>query len=177
MMKKFVNTLVTGEKIITQIFLFLIIILVFVAAVARRVGYPLVWSVDLAQLLFAWTCFLGADLALQQDRHIGVDIFVRWLPKRVYGVILFCSYVLILGFLGIIMIFGTYLAFKNSHRLFNGMPISYSWATISAPVGCLLLARTIIGKMIGLTKPAVSTLHLQKKSLDSNTIPYVESSE
>jgi TRAP-type transport system small permease protein len=177
MMKKFVNTLVSGEKIITQIFLFLIIILVFVAAVARRVGYPLVWSVDLAQLLFAWTCFLGADLALQQDRHIGVDIFVRWLPKRVYTVIVFCSYVVILGFLGIIMIFGTYLAFKNSHRLFNGMPISYSWATISAPVGCLLLARTIIGKMIGLTKPAISNVHLQKKSLDSNTIPYAESPE
>lgn len=177
MMKKFTNTLFAVEKISTQIFLFLIIILVFVAAVARRVGYPLVWSVDLAQLLFAWTCFLGADLALQQDRHIGVDILVRYLPKRVNTVIVFCSYGVILGFLGIIMIFGTYLAFKNSHRLFNGMPISYSWATISAPVGCLLLARTIIGKMIRIIKPATSNVHPQKESLDSRTMSYAESSE
>jgi TRAP-type C4-dicarboxylate transport system permease small subunit len=34
------------------------------------------------------------------------------------------------------------------------MPISYSWATISAPVGCLLLSITIIEKLIGILSPS-----------------------
>ena len=151
-LRKILDCIRSFERQISKIFLFFIIILVFVASIFRTrfINYPLVWSVDMAQLLFVWVCFFGADIALQQDRHIGVDIITRYLPEKVTDIIKFCSYVLILGFMIIVIYYGTYLALKNSHRLFNGMPISYSWATISAPVGCLLLSITIIEKMVEL---------------------------
>ena len=33
---------------------------------------PIIWSVEIAQLLFVWRCALSADLALQGSRHWGL---------------------------------------------------------------------------------------------------------
>ena len=52
--------------------------LVFIAAVMRFFGHPLIWSVDLAQLLFIWLCFVGATRAMRQRSHLGVDFLVRF---------------------------------------------------------------------------------------------------
>ena len=43
-----------------------IVILVFVASVMRYFDYPLIWSVDMAQLLFIWLCFVGATKAMRK---------------------------------------------------------------------------------------------------------------
>jgi TRAP-type C4-dicarboxylate transport system permease small subunit len=112
-LRKILDVLRDSERKISQILLFLIIVLVFTASIFRTFGHPIVWSVDMAQLLFVWLCFLGADIALQHNCHIGVDILTRALPKKINTVIVFCSYLLILGFLVIIVIFGTYLALKK----------------------------------------------------------------
>ena len=45
--------------------------LVFVAAVMRFYGHPLVWSIDLAQLLFIWLCFLGASRAMREHSTLS----------------------------------------------------------------------------------------------------------
>ena len=42
-----------------------IVALVFVAAIMRFFDHPLIWSVDLAQLLFIWLCFFGAARAMR----------------------------------------------------------------------------------------------------------------
>jgi TRAP-type C4-dicarboxylate transport system permease small subunit len=163
------------EKKVGQVVMALIVLLVFVASIFRTIGYPLVWSVDLAQLLFVWVCFLGADIGLQQDRHIGVDILTRALPQKLNQVITFVSYLLILGFLIIVIGFGTYLAFKNTHRLFNGMPISYSWATISAPFGCLLLGITIIEKMTAILRTSGVFVKNAENSDSGQSVNEIES--
>lgn len=41
-----------------------ITVLVFIAAVMRFFGHPLIWSVDLARLFFIWLCFIGAARAM-----------------------------------------------------------------------------------------------------------------
>ncbi len=145
-MNKFNQTINKIEVKLSQILLIFIIIFVFAAALLRWVGMPLVWSVDLAQLLFVWICFIGADIALQKDRHIGVDYLTRTFPLRMRNIVLLSSYALIAAFLGLIAVFGTYLAIINHHRQFSGMEFSYSWATSSAPLGCLLMIRTLIVK-------------------------------
>ncbi len=155
-MQKYLTMLRVFEKNLSMFFMFLIVALVFGASLLRTLGYPLIWSIDIAQLLFVWVCFLGADIALQQDKHIGVDILTRFFPEKFNRIVTICSYAMIFGFLAIVIVFGTHLALNNSHRQFNTMTISYSWVTMSAPVGCLLLAITVIEKMIGLLKPAKS---------------------
>ncbi|MCA4910727.1 MAG: TRAP transporter small permease, partial [Methylobacterium sp.] len=47
------------EDVVSKILLAAITLLVFVAAVSRSIGTPVVWSDDFAQLLFVWLCVLG----------------------------------------------------------------------------------------------------------------------
>ncbi len=51
------------------------IVTVFLQVFARNVlKIPLVWTLDVAQLLFAWCIFLGAALALRWDAHYNLDM-------------------------------------------------------------------------------------------------------
>lgn len=43
----------------------------------------LVWSVEVVQLTFPWFIMAGAVLAAQHHRHIGVELFIALIPKRV----------------------------------------------------------------------------------------------
>ena len=135
------------ERRLSEILLLFMVVFVFIAASLRWFGYPLVWSVDLAQLLFIWISFIGADIALQNNKHIGVDILTRNLPEKVYKKIKFISYLLMLIFLILVAYYGTYLAIMNYKRQFSGWEFSYSWATSAAPVGCILMIRTLIKKI------------------------------
>ncbi|MCX7787685.1 MAG: TRAP transporter small permease [Spirochaetes bacterium] len=147
-MKNFDPLITNLEKKICQVFLIFIILFVFCAALLRWFGYPLVWSIDLSQLLFVWVCFLGADLALQQDKHIGVDILVRMFPQRVQKTLALPLIGAIILFLAIVGGYGAYLAIINYRRQFSGLELSYSWATASVPVGSLLMIRTLVKKFV-----------------------------
>ncbi len=64
------------EELFVSIGLSMLILLVFLAAVLRFFGIDMSWSTDLAQLTFAWVCFVGADLALARNKHMGVDMLI-----------------------------------------------------------------------------------------------------
>lgn len=151
------NYVVKSEKIISEILLGAIIILVFAAAALRVIHKPIVWSVDFAQLLFVWVCFLGADLAMEKDKHIGVDLVTNRLPKNVQRNFRLISNLLAIAFLGIIAVYGTRLAIINVKDQFSGMEMSHSWATASAPVGCILMIRTLLKKTVGLFRASAGT--------------------
>ena len=74
------SILVWIEDAFGKLLLAAIVLLIFFAAIARNAGYPLIWSVDMAQALFVWLCFTGAVKALRQRAHIGVDYFVQKMP-------------------------------------------------------------------------------------------------
>ena len=84
--------------------------LVFTAALMRFFGHPLIWSVDMAQLLFIWLCFFGSNKAMREKSHLGMEVLVKYLPYGLrLAVELACS-VLTLVFLGAIAKLGFDLA-------------------------------------------------------------------
>jgi TRAP-type C4-dicarboxylate transport system permease small subunit len=131
------------EEFCVSVFLVFLIVLVFFAAIFRFVGVDVIWSIDVAQMLFAWTTFLGADLALHKHKHIGVDLLVSRLPNVIQRTILFFLYFLMLIFLGVIVFYGTQLCIVNYQRFFYTLPISYSFVTAAGPVGSLLMFLTV----------------------------------
>lgn len=117
--------------------------LVFVAAVMRFLGTPLIWSVDLAQLLFIWLCFLGACRAMRQQAHLGVDFLVRLLPyKRRLLVETGLAAVIIL-FLLTLSWHGYLLTVLNMERIFGDSGLSYAFVTSAVPAGCIFLAISV----------------------------------
>ncbi len=58
--------------------------LVFVNVLCRFIlNTPLVWSDELASLLFAWLTFVGAYVGSRSRSHIAIDTLVIFLPQTV----------------------------------------------------------------------------------------------
>ncbi len=126
-----------------------IVVLVFVAAVGRSFGHPLVWSVDVAQLLFIWVCFLGANRALRLKTHIGVDLFVRALPRSLRHWVELALAAVTLAFLIALAVSGYKLTVLNWQRVYGDSGISYAWVTAAVPIGAAMLAITLVGHIVG----------------------------
>ena len=149
-----------------------LILLVFLAAIFRFFGIDMSWSTDMAQLIFAWVCFIGADLAMQEDKHTGVDVLIDKFPLKIKNIIYLINNVLILGFLIFLVVYVINLCLMNINRMFNTIPISYSFVTASVPVGSLLMVRTIIKKLIVSIRNTLKSnyTHLEKISNEGGDI-------
>lgn len=118
--------------------------LVFVASIMRFFGHPLIWSVDMAQLLFVWLCMFGSNKAMREKSHLGMEVLVTRLNyKRRFWLEVFCT-VLIIAFLLILVSEGWKLTMLNKERLFSDSTLSYAWVTASVPAGCVLLIATLV---------------------------------
>lgn len=124
-------------------FLLGMVALIFLGGVARMAGYPLNWTGDVATALFAWACFLCADIAWRRDGLMAVEVLTSRLPPAVQRVLRLANHALICAFLLYVVGYGTWLAWISRARSFQGMPeVSYSWVTLSFPVGALMLLVT-----------------------------------
>lgn len=135
------------EEWLVSLFIVAVTVLVFAGGVARTIGHPLNWATDLSLLLMAWIVFLGGDLALRTVGFISVTLLATRLPAILQRILYYLFNAIAIVFLAIVGVFGMVLATENTDRLYQTLGISYSWAALSAPVGCLLLMITVIRKM------------------------------
>ena len=88
--------------------------------------------------LFAWACFLCADIAWRNDALMSIELVTRRLPPRWREAVTRLNYALIAAFLVYVVVAGIHLAWISRARSFQGIPeISYSWVTASLPAGGL----------------------------------------
>ena len=72
-----------GERWIGIALLAVIVACIFGQVVSRYAfGLPLVWVEELSTYAFIWCVFIGASLALKQNRHIKILSFVSRLPQN-----------------------------------------------------------------------------------------------
>lgn len=136
------------EVAISVVLLAVITFLVFIAALMRFFGHPLTWSVDMAQLLFIWLCFFGADKAMRDKSHLGMEVLVKYLHyRRQLWLELICG-VIVIAFLLVLAVEGYKLTMLNRERTFGDSTLSYAWVTAAVPVGCLLLAFSLACNMV-----------------------------
>ena len=137
-----------AEETLVAFFVAAITFLVFSSAIARFLGHPINWAPDTAMLLLSWVVFLGADSALRRADFIRVDVLLLRFPVKFQKFLYYLYYIIVIAFLILIVRFGVPLALENTKRNFQALTISYSWATISAPIGAFLMVITIVLKMI-----------------------------
>ena len=113
--------------------------LVFVSAIARTVGKPLNWATDISLLLFAWMVFLGGDIVVRDTNMISVDLLKSKFPPYIQKALNIIFYIAILAFLAVLVYYSGPLLRRNWKRLFQVLPISYGWCTLSVPVGAALM--------------------------------------
>jgi TRAP-type C4-dicarboxylate transport system permease small subunit len=136
------------EAVVAASFLLLMVVLIFLGGMARMAGTPLNWTTDIATCLFAWACFLCADIAWRKDGLMAIGLVPARLGPVGARLLDRVNLLLIAAFLVFVVVAGTHLAWVSRARTFQGIPgISYSWVTASLPVGAALLLLTTILKL------------------------------
>ena len=147
-MKKIYKYICICEALLVKVLFVILVALVFIAAFTRYIGYPINWSVDIAQCLFAWCTFLAADIAMRKDKLMKVDFVVAKLSEKKRNIIEYTNLFIILIFLASLLVFGIWLSYTTRFRSFQGIPgFSYTWVTLSVPVGGGLMLITTILKI------------------------------
>ena len=123
-------------------------LVIFFAALARSFDYPINWAQDLSLFLFAWCVFLSADAAMRADKLVSVDLLVNIFSAKWRTRITVMNYIIILLFLVALVWYGVRLSFLTRTRVFQGIPgFSYTWVTLSIPVGASFQTLTVILKL------------------------------
>ncbi len=145
-MRAIYRVLLSLEAILAGTLLLAMAGLIFAGGVARLMHHPINWTIDLSTCFFAWACFFCADIAWRRDSLMSLKALHDWLPGGARRGLDMANYLLIAAFLVYLIYSGVQLSWVSRARSFQGIPwISYSWVTMSLPVGsCLLLVTTIL---------------------------------
>jgi TRAP-type C4-dicarboxylate transport system permease small subunit len=136
------------EAILAGTFLLLMVGAIFLGGVARMLGHPLNWTIDLATCSFAWGCFLCANIAWRRGALMSIDLLAGRLPHGVARLVFYANHVIISLFLIYVIYAGAWLSWVSRARSFQGIPgVSYSWVTASIVVGGTLLLTTTLLKI------------------------------
>jgi TRAP-type C4-dicarboxylate transport system permease small subunit len=77
-----------------------------------------------------------------------VDVFVKLFPEKYRRYFEMFNYIVILGFSVYLIFFGIQLSYTSRERTFQGIPnFSYTWVTLSLPIGAIFLLMTGILKI------------------------------
>lgn len=136
------------EEGITSVLLILLVALVFMEVIVRAFGYPTTWSVGVAQLVFIWLIFLGANQALRKNAHVGVDVITYFLNEKHQRFLSGLMNILIIIFLGFLIFYGVQMVISNTGRIISGTPIPYWVITLAIPCGSFLMFITALIQMI-----------------------------
>jgi TRAP-type C4-dicarboxylate transport system permease small subunit len=147
-MKKLYDRICAAEAWVASALLLTMVGLIFLGGVMRTLGEPINWSSDAATCLFAWACFLCADIAWRRDALMSINLLTARLPHNLRKACAYASYAIIVAFLIYALIGGLYLSWISRERAFQGIPaVSYSWVTLSMPFGAALLLITAFLKL------------------------------
>jgi TRAP-type C4-dicarboxylate transport system permease small subunit len=149
----FYRGLCRAEAVLAGAFLLGMVALIFLGGVARTLGTPLNWTTDIATCLFAWACFLCADIAWRRDGLMAIGLVTARLPPAAAALLVRINLLLIAAFLAYVVVAGIHLAWVSRARTFQGIPgVSYSWVTASLPAGAALL---LVTTLLKLRRPAL----------------------
>lgn len=148
MLQRFYQSVIAAEARLAATLLVLMVALIFMNGVARVLGHPVNWAVDAATCFFAWACFFCADIAWRRGSLMSIDQLVMRLPAGAQRACRLFNYAVISAFLVYAIVGGLWLSWVSRARSFQGIPeISYSWVTMSMPVGAALLLVTTLLKV------------------------------
>ena len=131
------------------------IVILFIGIVARYVfNRPLIWSDELASLLFLWLAMLGTVLALRRGEHMRMTALVNRFSLRIRHFFELLALAATLTFLGAILLPAFDYAAGEAIVSLLSLGISMSWRATAMPIGIALLGVTLLLRVLAQPKPA-----------------------
>src|ERR1700759_5548824 len=117
------------------------IVILFAGVVARYVLHtPLIWSDELASILFLWLAMLGAGRAFRRSEHMRMTALVASAGPRMQAYLDLIATCAALAFLLLIVHPAYDYAYEESFITTPALQISNSWRAAALPVGTCLMA-------------------------------------
>jgi tripartite ATP-independent transporter DctM subunit len=125
------------------------IVVLFAGVFSRFVMHnPLVWSDELASILFLWLAMLGAVTALRRGEHMRMTALVSWLAPSRRAVLEAAAMAACLAFLALVI--GPAWQYAADERAITtpALEISNLWRAAALPVGVVLMATFAVLRML-----------------------------
>jgi tripartite ATP-independent transporter DctM subunit len=126
------------------------IVILFAGVISRYVLHaPLIWSDELASILFLWLAMLGAVVAFRRSEHMRMTALVASAGPglRAYlDVVATCA---ALAFLLLIVHSSYEYAYEESFITTPALQISNTWRAAALPVGTCLMALFALFRLVG----------------------------
>jgi tripartite ATP-independent transporter DctM subunit len=117
------------------------IVILFAGVVARYgLRQPLIWSDELASILFLWLAMLGAAVAFRRSEHMRMTAVVAMTSARTQAYLALVAVCAALAFLLMIARPAFEYAYEESFITTPALQISNSWRAAALPVGTCLMA-------------------------------------
>lgn len=130
---------VTGYLAALLLMAFTVIILVDVVF-RYWIKIPLTWPAESSVLLFQWSVFLGAALAVHRRTHFGLDLVVRALPERLQRAAEGFGLGVVVGIAALLVVLGVDMTRRAWPSLYPTLPLSHGVAYLGVAVsGTLML--------------------------------------
>ena len=117
------------------------IIILFSGVVARYVlNHPLIWSDELASILFLWLAMLGAVIAFRRDEHMRMTAAVAGLPPQTRATFNLFATCAALAFLLLIAWPAYQYAQEETFITTPALSLNNAWRAAALPSGIALMA-------------------------------------
>ncbi|MFU0873070.1 TRAP transporter small permease [Kluyvera sichuanensis] len=127
------------ELACARIGLVAIVIIILVGGLGRAIGHPVIWSLEIAMVIFAWISMLAIDYAFQLRRHIGIDALTNLFPPKMQRACIWFNEILILSFLLCGVWYGFNFTWATHNQMLPVTELSLAWLNSAVPTGCLLM--------------------------------------
>jgi TRAP-type C4-dicarboxylate transport system permease small subunit len=134
--------ILSAVSAVTAVLAGLLVTLVLANVAGRYLfGTGFTWAEELSRLLFVWTVFLGAYIALCRKGHMAIVMVVERFPDNARRVIAVLGWILVLIFVSIIAFSGFRLALATwgFGRTTPILRISAAWGYLAVPVSAVLM--------------------------------------
>ncbi|MGD9567591.1 MAG: TRAP transporter small permease [Sedimentibacter sp.] len=146
-MKKLAKFYNSFEEYILVASLVVTVIVIFIQVIARYVfNSSLSWSEEFSRYLFIWQTWLGASVALRDNKHIRLEMMDNKFGPKGYHALMIIADVIWLIFDIFLVISGTELVSQQLRRgtKSSGLGIPLAFVYASLPVSSFVIAIRIL---------------------------------
>jgi TRAP-type C4-dicarboxylate transport system permease small subunit len=127
------------------------IVILFAGVISRYfLQQPLVWSDELASLLFLWLAILGAVVAFRRNEHMRMTALVGMTSPRVRAFLEAISIAAVLAFLLFLIEPAYEFASEEIEVSTPALELSNAWRAFALPIGLVLMALMALAQLISI---------------------------
>jgi tripartite ATP-independent transporter DctM subunit len=124
-------------------------LVLLVGVIMRYVFHqPLIWSDELASLLFIWLAVIGATMALRGGEHMAMTAIAKRTPVKVQHFLQAVGFWLCLGFLLAAIRPAFDYASGESMASILSLDISQGWHVYALPIGLIAMVAVIVPQVV-----------------------------